>query len=126
MPVLFILIIICDIRALTLPGAGQGLKFLFHVDFSQLSGAVILTAFGLAFFKLSLGMGTMITYGSYFTKDNNMIGTSIKVALSDSFISILAGIAIFPAVFSFGMEPGARTRIIIYDNTSGVFKNTFW
>ena len=76
MPVLFILIIICDIRALTLPGAGQGLKFLFHVDFSQLSGAVILTALGLAFFKLSLGMGTMITYGSYFTKDNNMIGTS--------------------------------------------------
>ena len=67
MPVLFILIIICDIRALTLPGASQGLKFLFHVDFSQLTGPVILAALGLAFFKLSLGMGTMITYGSYFT-----------------------------------------------------------
>ncbi|MCB2294746.1 sodium-dependent transporter [Clostridium algoriphilum] len=105
MPVLFVLIIICDIRALTLPGASQGLKFLFHVDFSQLTGPVILAALGLSFFKLSLGMGTMITYGSYFTKDNNMIATSIKVALSDSLISILAGIAIFPAVFSFGMKP---------------------
>jgi len=105
MPVLFVLILICDARALTLPGASQGLKFLFHVDFSQLSGAVILTALGLAFFKLSLGMGTMLTYGSYFTQDNNMIATSVKVALSDSLISILAGIAIFPAVFSFGMEP---------------------
>lgn len=105
MPVLFILIIICGARALTLPGASQGLKFLFHVDFSQLTGRVILAALGLAFFKLSLGMGTMITYGSYFTPDNNMIATSVKVALSDSLISILAGIAIFPAVFSFGLKP---------------------
>jgi neurotransmitter:Na+ symporter, NSS family len=112
MPILFVLIIICDIRALALSGAGQGLKFLFHVNFSQLSGAVVLAALGLAFFKLSLGMGTMITYGSYFTEDNNMIGTSVKVALSDSLISILAGIAIFPAVFSFGMEPGAGPGLL--------------
>jgi NSS family neurotransmitter:Na+ symporter len=105
MPVLFILIIICAVRALTLPGASQGLSFLFHVDFSRLTGPVILAALGLAFFKLSLGMGTMITYGSYFMEDNNMIATSVKVALSDSLISILAGIAIFPAVFSFGMKP---------------------
>ncbi|GCD12307.1 sodium-dependent transporter [Clostridium tagluense] len=105
MPVLFILILICDVRALTLPGASQGLKFLFHVDFTQLTGPVILAALGLAFFKLSLGMGTMLTYGSYFTQSNNMIATSAKVALSDSLISILAGIAIFPAVFSFGLTP---------------------
>lgn len=112
MPVLFILIIICDIRALTLPGASQGLKFLFHVDFTQLTGPVILAALGLAFFKLSLGMGTMITYGSYFTQDNNMISTSIKVALADSLISILAGIAIFPAVFSFGMQPSQGAGLL--------------
>lgn len=105
MPVLFLLIIICAIRALTLPGASEGLKFLFHVDFSELSRAGIFTALGLAFFKLSLGMGTMITYSSYFTQDNDMIATSVKVALSDSLISILAGIAIFPVVFSFGMKP---------------------
>ncbi|NJD03869.1 MAG: sodium-dependent transporter [Ruminiclostridium sp.] len=112
MPVLFVLIIVCDIRALTLPGAFEGLKFLFHMDFSQLTGVAILTALGLAFFKLSLGMGAMITYGSYFTKDNNMIGTSIRVALSDTLVSLLAGLAIFPAVFSFDMEPGAGPGLL--------------
>lgn len=112
MPVLFILIIVCDIRALTLPGAGEGLKFLFNVDFSKLSAPIILSAMGLAFFKLSLGMGTMITYGSYFTDDNNLLATPVKVALSDTFVSILAGIAIFPAVFSFGMEPGSGPGLL--------------
>ena len=112
MPVLFVLILICDVTALTLPGASEGLKFLFHVDFSQINGAVILTALGLAFFKLSLGMGIMITYGSYFTQNNNMIATSARVALSDTLVSILAGIAIFPAVFSFGMKPSEGAGLL--------------
>ena len=112
MPLLFVLIIICDIRALTLPGAAEGVKFLFHVDFSQLSAAAVLAALGLAFFKLSLGMGTMMTYGSYFTEDNNMFGTAVKVALSDTLVSMLAGLAIFPTVFSFGMEPGAGPGLL--------------
>lgn len=106
MPVLFVLIIVCAIRALTLEGAGQGIDFLFNVDFSAITPAVLLSALGLAFFKLSLGMGTMITYASYFTDDNNMLATSIKVALSDVGVSILAGLAIFPVVFTFGLEPG--------------------
>jgi neurotransmitter:Na+ symporter, NSS family len=105
MPVLFVLIIICVIRALMLPGAGAGLSFLFHVDFHKLSAPVILSALGLAFFKLSLGMGTMITYGSYFTKETNLVNTSLRVAISDTLISLLAGLAIFPVVFSFGMKP---------------------
>ncbi len=112
MPLLFILIIICDIRALTLSGASEGLAFLFKVDFTKFKPAIILTALGLAFFKFSIGMGTMITYGSYFTEDNNMLNTSAKVALSDTIISLLAGIAIFPAVFSFGMEPGAGPGLL--------------
>ncbi|MBC8014766.1 MAG: sodium-dependent transporter [Sporomusaceae bacterium] len=112
MPLLFVLIIICDIRALTLPGAAEGVKFLFHVDFGQLSAAAVLAALGLAFFKLSLGMGTMMTYGSYFTEDNNMLGTAVKVALSDTLVSMLAGLAIFPTVFSFGMEPGAGPGLL--------------
>lgn len=112
MPLLFVLIIACDIRALTLPGAWEGMQFLFHVDFGQLSAAAILTALGLAFFKLSLGMGTMITYGSYFTEDNNLFNTAVKVALSDTLVSLLAGIAIFPTVFSFGMEPGAGPGLL--------------
>jgi NSS family neurotransmitter:Na+ symporter len=112
MPVLFVLIIICDIRALTLPGAEAGLHFIFHVDFGQLSGAAILTAMGLAFFKLSLGMGTMVTYSSYFTEDNNLFTTAAKVAVSDTMVSLLAGLAIFPTVFSFGMEPGAGPGLL--------------
>ena len=112
MPLLFILIIVCDIRALTLPGAAEGVNFLFHVDFGQLSAAAVLAALGLAFFKLSLGMGCMITYGSYFTEDNNMFGTAVKVALSDTLVSMLAGLAIFPTVFSFGMEPGAGPGLL--------------
>lgn len=112
MPVLFILIIICDIRALTLPGAGAGVHFLFQIDFSKLTSAAVLTALGLAFFKLSLGMGTMVTYGSYFTKDNHLFGTAGKVALSDTLVSMLAGLAIFPTVFSFGMEPGAGPGLL--------------
>lgn len=105
MPVLLTLIVICDIRALFLPGAADGLKFLFKVDFSSITKEVVLMALGLSFFKLSLGMGTIITYGSYFTPDDNMFATSGKVALSDTIVSLLAGIAIFPAVFSFGMTP---------------------
>jgi NSS family neurotransmitter:Na+ symporter len=112
MPVLFLLIILCDIRAITLPGASQGIKFLFKIDFSMLTKQGILAALGLAFFKLSLGMGTMVTYGSYFTKDNNLIGTSARVAISDTLVSILAGIAIFPAVFSFNMQPGAGPGLL--------------
>lgn len=112
MPVLFLLIIICDIRAITLPGAYEGFKFLFNVDFGMLTKQGVLMALGLAFFKLSLGMGTMVTYGSYFTNDNNLIKTSIRVALSDTLISILAGIAIFPAVFSFNMKPGAGPGLL--------------
>jgi len=104
MPILFILIIICDIRALTLPGSLEGIKFLFYPDFSSLTKNSILIALGLAFFKLSLGMGTMITYSSYFTDDNNMLATSLKVAFSDLCISLLAGIAIFPTVFTFGVK----------------------
>lgn len=105
MPVLFILIIICDIRALTLPGAKAGLAFLFSVDFSKITGAVIIAALGLAFFKLSIGMGTMITYGSYFTEDDNLLGTSFKVAAADTLVSLLAGLAIFPVVFQFNLAP---------------------
>lgn len=112
MPVLFVLLILCSIRALTLGGAKEGLNFLFKVDFSKINSSVILSALGLAFFKLSLGMGTMITYGSYFTADNNMIHTSTKVALSDTLVSGLAGIAIFPVVFTFGLAPDSGPGLL--------------
>lgn len=112
LPVLFVLIIICDIRALTLSGAGQGLKFLYYADFSKITGGIVLTALGLAFFKLSLGMGTMITYGSYFTEDNNLLATPFRVALSDIAVSLMAGMAIFPVVFTFNMKPSQGAGLL--------------
>jgi NSS family neurotransmitter:Na+ symporter len=112
MPLLFFLIIICAIRAVTLPKASEGISFIFSIDFSRINKDVILSALGLAFFKLSLGMGTMITYGSYFTEDNNLIATSGKVAISDTLVSLLAGIAIFPVVFEFGMKPEAGPSLL--------------
>lgn len=112
MPALLILVLLCAARAVTLPGAAEGLRFLFKPNFSLITPQVVLVALGLAFFKLSVGMGTMATYGSYFTKDNNMIATAFKVAISDTMVSILAGIAIFPAVFSYGMEPGAGPGLL--------------
>lgn len=105
MPVLLVLIAICAIRALTLDGAKAGVDFLVKADFSKLTTSSILAAMGLAFFKLSLGMGTMVTYGSYFNKENNLIGTSVKVALSDTAVSLLAGFAVFPVVFTFNLAP---------------------
>ena len=112
MPILFVLLILCDVRALTLPGAQKGVEFLFRPDFTKLTGEVILIALGLAFFKLSVGMGTMVTYGSYYDKNQNLPGTAVKVALSDILVSMMAGLAIFPAVFAFGFEPDAGPGLL--------------
>jgi NSS family neurotransmitter:Na+ symporter len=89
MPLLFALLIICNIRALTLPGASKGLAFLLKPDFSNLTSTAVLAALGLAFFKLSLGMGTMITYGSYMPDNANIPATATKVALADILVSLL-------------------------------------
>lgn len=112
MPLLFLLLVIVDIRALSLPGAGAGLAFLFKPDFSKITVSAVLAALGLAFFKLSVGMGAMMTYGSYVGKDENLPKTAIKVALSDTLVSLMAGIAIFPAVFAFGFKPDAGPSLL--------------
>lgn len=112
MPVLLVLLIVVGIRSITLPGAGEGLAFLFQPDFTKLTAASFLIAMGLAFFKLSVGMGTMITYGSYFRDDQDIPATAFRVAFSDLAVSLLAGIAIFPAVFAFGYEPNAGPSLL--------------
>jgi neurotransmitter:Na+ symporter, NSS family len=112
MPILFLILVMIGIRSLMLPGASAGLNFLFHPDFSKVTGAVVLTAMGLAFFKLSVGMGTMITYGSYFRDDQNIPVTALRVMLADLTVSILAGIAIFPAVFTYGFKPEAGPSLL--------------
>ena len=112
MPVLLLIIVILDIRAVTLPGAGEGLAFLFKPDFSKLSAEGMLSALGHAFFSLSLGMGTLITYSSYMSKKENLATTAVQVTIADTGIALLAGIAIFPAVFAFGIEPGAGPGLV--------------
>ena len=112
MPILFLILAMIGVRSLMLPGAGAGLHFLFHPDFSKVTGAVVLTAMGLAFFKLSVGMGTMITYGGYFREDQNIPMTALRVMLADLTVSILAGIAIFPAVFTYGFKPEAGPSLL--------------
>ena len=112
MPLLLVLVIVLDIRAVTLSGAKEGLEFLFKPDFSKLDTNSILEALGQAFFSLSIGMGTLITYGSYINKRENLTTTAINVTAADTIIAILAGVAIFPAVFAFGIEPNAGPDLI--------------
>lgn len=113
MPILLALLSICAIRGLFLEGGQEALRFLFVPDFAGISIIhVIMTALGLAFFKLSLGMGTMLTYASYFPDNNNLFQSAVKVVIGDTVVSLLAGIAIFPSVFTFGIEPGAGPALL--------------
>lgn len=112
MPLLFVLLLLLCGFGLTLPGAGQALVFLFQPEWHKITAPVVLTAMGLAFFKLSIGMGTMMTYGSYFSDEQNIPATAARVMAADLSVSLLAGMAIFPAVFSFGFEPAAGPSLV--------------
>lgn len=112
MPLLFVLLLACDVRALTLPGAGDGVAYLFRPDPGKLTATVLLSALGLAFFKLSLGMGTMTTYGSYLPDETRIVPNAARVALADTLVSLLAGLAIFPAVFAFGGTPAGGPGLL--------------
>lgn len=112
MPLLFLILIILCIRSVTLPNASEGLTFLFQPDFSKIDSSVILSAMGQAFFSLSIGMGCLITYASYFKKDTNLQTTALQVTLLDTLVAVLAGIMIFPAVFSFGITPTAGPELV--------------
>ena len=112
MPALFVCLIIVVIKSLTLPNASEGLLFLFKPDFTKVNGSTILSALGQVFFSMSLGMGINVAYGSYM-KDNMNIGkSSVLVGVMDTVIAMLAGMAIFPAVFSFGLEPTAGPGLL--------------
>ena len=112
MPVLVAILIVLGIRAVTLPGAREGLAFLFKPDFSKITGSVLISALGQAFFSLSMGMGVLITYGSYIKKNDNLTTTALSVTLSDTLIAVLAGVVIFPAAFSFGVQPTAGMGLV--------------
>lgn len=112
MPTLFILLILISIKSISLPGAFAGLEFLFKPDWSKVDGSTILAALGQAFFSLSLGMGCMITYGSYIGKQENLQKNAMIITLIDVCIALLAGIAIFPGLFAFGIEPTSGPGLV--------------
>ena len=112
MPVLFIILIALCIRSLTLPNALVGLDFLLRPQLDKINSSVILSAMGQAFFSLSIGMGCLITYASYFSKDVNIQQTAVEVAALDTLVAILAGVMIFPAAFSFGIEPTSGASLV--------------
>ncbi|UTH72827.1 sodium-dependent transporter [Chromobacterium sp. IIBBL 290-4] len=107
MPALFGLMLLLIARGLTLPGALEGMAYFLAPDFSKLSGAMLMDALGLAFFSLSLGLGIMITYGSYVGRDSNLVGSALWVILLTVATCFLAGLMVLPAVFAFGFDPSA-------------------
>lgn len=114
MPALFVILIILVIRGLTLPGAEQGLKFLWEPDWSKISAQSVLVALGHAFFTLSLGMGAMMTYGSYLSEDDHIPEASLQIVFLDTLIALLAGLAIFTSVFATGQNPAAGPGLIFH------------
>lgn len=124
MPVLFILIVILVGCSLSLPNAEKGLEFLLKPDFSKVDGDVFLGAMGQAFFSLSLGMGCLSTYASYFGKDTKLGNTALSVGIIDTFVAVLAGLIIFPAAFSVGIQPDAGPSLI-FITLPNVFQQAF-
>jgi len=105
MPILFIIILILIARSVTLPGAAKGLSFYLMPDFSKITTKVIIEALGQCFFSLSLGMGAMITYGSYLSRKEKILSSALQIVFLDTLAAFLVGLAIFPALFAVGMTP---------------------
>ena len=120
MPLLFILILVIVIFGLTLPGAGKGVEYLIKPDFTKITPSVIAAATGQAFFSMSLGVGTILTYASYVSKEENLMVSAWGTAVSDLLFALLAGFAIMPAVFAAGIEPGQGPGLI-FDTLPYIF-----
>ena len=112
MPLLFVIVVVIAIYALTLPGAGKGVEYLFRPDFSKIDGKACAAALGQAFFSLSLGFGTILTYASYVDKKENIMFQSTATAVSDLMFALIAGVAIMPAVFAFGLNPQSGPGLV--------------
>ena len=124
MPMLFILLLVLAACAISLPGAGNGLKFLLQPDLSKVDANVLLGAMGQAFFSLSLGMGCLCTYASYFRKDVNLPKTALNVGVIDTLVAVLSGFIIFPAAFSVGIQPDAGPSLL-FITLPNVFQQAF-
>ena len=124
MPMLFVLVIILACCSISLPNASKGLEFLLKPDFSKINSGVFFGAMGQAFFSLSLGMGCLCTYASYFSKETNLSRTALGVGTIDTLVAILAGLIIFPAAFSVGISPDAGPSLI-FITLPNVFQQAF-
>ena len=124
MPLLFLLLLVLAVCALLLPGSGRGIEFLMKPDFSKVNGSVLLSAMGQAFFSLSLGMGCMCTYASYFKPNTNLPKTALSVSLIDTSVAILAGLIIFPAAFAVGIQPDQGPGLL-FVTLPNVFQQAF-
>lgn len=112
MPLLFFIVLAIAIYSMTLPGAKAGLDYLFNPDFSKITGKACAAALGQAFFSLSLGFGTIMTYASYVDKKENILFQSTATAVSDLMFALIAGVAITPAVFAFGLDPQSGPGLV--------------
>ena len=112
MPLLALILIFLVVVSLSLPNADLGLEYMFKPDFSKLNSQMVLAALGQAFFTLSIGMGALLTYGSYIKEDKSLVKSVYTIILSDTIFAILAGIMIFPAVFSFNMAPNSGAGLV--------------
>lgn len=124
MPTLFVLLLVIVVASCTLPDAGKGINFLFKPDFSKLTKGVFLDGLGQAFFSLSLGTACLCTYASYFTRQTNLLKSSVQIVGIDTLIAILAGLMIFPAAFSVGVNPDSGPQLIFITLTN-VFQQAF-
>ena len=124
MPTLFLLLLIIVVASCMLPGAVDGIAFLFMPDFSKVDGHVLLAALGQAFFSLSLGTACLCTYASYFKRDTNLVHSAAQIALIDTLIAVLAGLMIFPAAFSVGINPDSGPSLI-FITLPNVFQKAF-
>tara|TARA_B100000963_G_scaffold187280_1_gene162993 strand:+ start:3471 stop:4868 length:1398 start_codon:yes stop_codon:yes gene_type:complete len=114
MPILIFILLILVVQGLILPDANKGVSFLFQPDWSKINGQTILLALGHAFFTLSLGMGAMMTYGSYLSDNDDVVNASYLVAFLDTVIAVFAGLAIFTVVFSSGYDPTAGPGLVFH------------
>ena len=124
MPILFILILVLAVCSMSLPNADKGLDFLLKPDFSKVDAGVFMSALGQAFFSLSLGMGCLSTYASYFGSETKLGKTALSVGVIDTLVAILAGVIIFPAAFSVGIQPDAGPSLV-FITLPNVFQQAF-
>ena len=124
MPTLFILLLVIVVAACMLPGAEKGIDFLFRPDFSKISGNVFLAALGQSFYSLSIAMGCLCTYASYFSKHTNLTNSAVQIGVIDCLVAILAGLMIFPAAFSVGVNPDSGPSLI-FITLPNVFAQAF-